>query len=300
MHHVVDTRSNVKDNIVGAAEFIGKSKWRQDIFREIYRGKPRPKTANEIATRLHRTPRRVLTTGNELRKHGLVDQLEVDGRVAYRKDPFLDQHKRRILRLAANREARDRIPTKVRPAGGMGATIRLRVSKPFSIKQVTVDDIASFAKVRKVKKLPAGRLALPEKAFKEGVKRVIGEPGKFVDSPAERFDLLSTRVMLRTKRIAAAFAFKGPGRKGILRPAAMGRNGDQIQRLFKSEAELFFVQYWGQVDESVIEQIRTFATVRSLHTGDRVSYGVIDGKDSDRLVLAYPNAFQQRSSRGKR
>ena len=74
----------------------------------------------------------------------------------------------------------------------------------------------------------------------------------------------------------------------------MGRNGDQIQRLFESRADLFIVQYWGQVDESVYQLMETFAVARSVHTGKRVYYGVIDGADSDRLVLAYPKEFGQK------
>lgn len=295
MLHVVDARSNVNDNVVGAAEFLGKSAWRKTIFKEIYRGKPKPKTAKDIAARLKCAPKRVLMTGNELRKAGLVEQLKVGSRVAYQKEGFLDQYKTRILRLAGNTEARERVPTKVRPKGS--TTVRLQIStRVANVKQVTVDDIHSFSKVRKVRSVPKKRFALPEKVFKEGIQAIIQEPGTFVDSPGERFDLLSTRVVLTTKRVATAFAFKGPGKKGILRPASMGRNGDQIQRLFHSEAELFVLQYWGQVDESVFEQMKLFATARSVYTGYRVFYAVIDGRDSDRLVLAYPAAFRQGTS----
>lgn len=290
MLHVVDARSNVNENVVSAAEFLGKSEWRTKVFKEIYRGKPKPKTAADISARLKCQEKRVLMAGNELRKAGLVEQLKVGARIAYQKEGFLDQHKARILRLAINKVARERVPTKVRPAGS--TTIRLQISTRLAkAKQVTVDDIRSFSKVKKVRTVPAKRMALPERVFKEGIQAIIQEPGKFVDSPGERFDLLSTRVVLKSNRIATAFAFKGPGKKGILRPSSMGRNGDQIQRLFHSEAELFLLQYWGQVDESVVEQMRVFATARSVYTGDRVLYGVIDGRDSDRLVLAYPDAF---------
>jgi len=297
--HVVDARSNVEENVVHAAEFLGKSQWRTTVFKEIYRGKPKPKTAADIAGRLKLPEKRVLMAGNELRKAGLVEQVKVGPRVAYQKEGFLDQYKARILRLAANRQARERVPTKRRPAAT--TTVRLQISTRIAkTKQVTVDDIHSFAKVRKIRTVPAKRLALPEKAFKEGIQRIIQEFGTFNDSPGERFDLLSTRVVLNSSRIATAFAFKGPGKKGVLRPASLGRNGDQIQRLFHSEAELFLLQYWGQVDESVVEQMRVFATARSVHTGERVRYGVIDGRDSDRLVLAYPEAFDAPKSKTPR
>ncbi len=292
MLHVVDRHSNVNDNVVNAARALSGSRLRQDVFREIYRGKRRAKTADETAHRLSLTAKQVLMAGNDLRKAGLVEQTKLEGRVAYLKEDFLDQHKARILRLAKNPKARNVVPTKVRPATAP-TTIRVKLSRPVRTKQVTIDDIASFAKVRKIKKLPSTRLAIPEKVFKEGIKSIIGETGDFKDNPAERFDVLSTRVVLKTARIATAFALKGPGKRGILRPADMGKNGDQIQKVFQSEAQLFLVQYWGQVDESVSQMMRTYASVRSMYTGDSVSWGIIDGRDSDRLVLAYPKAFKR-------
>ncbi len=290
---VVDRQSNVNDNISHAAEFLGKSVWRQRIFEEIYKGKPRPKSALELSEKLGCSAKQVLDTGNQLQKAGLVEQKKDAGRVAYQKEGFLDQYKRRILRYAKNPNALKALPTKVNPKRARSATVSLKVwGKPFDVRPLTVDDISSFTKVGRVKP-PENRLALSEKAFKEGVKKVIGERGRFVDMPGERFDVFSTHVRIGNKRIATAFAFKGPGKRGILKPLDMGRNGDQIQRLFGSRADLFMVQYWGQVDESVYQLMETFAVARSVHTGKRVYYGVIDGADSDRLVLAYPKEFGQ-------
>jgi hypothetical protein len=73
----------------------------------------------------------------------------------------------------------------------------------------------------------------------------------------------------------------------------MGKNGDQIQRLFKTPASVFIVQYWGQVSESVIEQMSEFAKAKSAVEGSIIYYGIIDGDDSNRLLKAYPKAFQR-------
>jgi len=72
----------------------------------------------------------------------------------------------------------------------------------------------------------------------------------------------------------------------------MGKNGDQIQRLFKSAASIFFVQYWGQIAESVTEQMQEFARAKSAIEGDPILFGVIDGDDSNRLIKAYAKHFQ--------
>ena len=71
----------------------------------------------------------------------------------------------------------------------------------------------------------------------------------------------------------------------------MGKHGDQIQKLFSSPADLFVLQYWAQVSERVRETVTSYADLRSGHQAKRVYYCIIDGKDSDRLALAYPDAF---------
>lgn len=87
------------------------------------------------------------------------------------------------------------------------------------------------------------------------------------------------------------FAFKGPGMQGTLTPKKLGKNGDQIQRLFLSPAEIFIVQYHSQIDQSVIEQMIAFATLNSVRERKRIYYGVIDGDDTNLLLKAYPVKF---------
>jgi hypothetical protein len=54
---------------------------------------------------------------------------------------------------------------------------------------------------------------------------------------------------------------------------------------------VFLVQYWGQIDESVVEQMQLLATAKSFAEGRDIWYGVIDGGDSQKLIEAYPRAF---------
>lgn len=130
-----------------------------------------------------------------------------------------------------------------------------------------------------------------EANFKYGVKRILNEKGTFKDWGGERNDLLTTHLRLAGKRRATAFAFKGRGRRGKLTPAAMGKHGDQIQRLFSSPAEVFIVQYWDQIGESVLEQMEQFAKAKSAVEGKEIFYCVIDGQDTARLLNAYPKQF---------
>jgi hypothetical protein len=72
----------------------------------------------------------------------------------------------------------------------------------------------------------------------------------------------------------------------------MGKNGDQIQRLFASGAVAYFVQYWDQIDESIVEQMKSLAIARSATERQKIYFGVIDGVDSARIIRAYPRAFK--------
>jgi hypothetical protein len=132
---------------------------------------------------------------------------------------------------------------------------------------------------------------LSEKVIKQGFQQVIGEQGQFTDWGGEKSDLFTTRLRLGGRRVAAAVAFKGRGTRGRLVPAKMGRNGDQLQRLFQSSGQAFLVQYVGQIDESVLEQMEQLAKAKSVSTGLRIYFGIIDGDDTERLIAAYPKAF---------
>ena len=73
----------------------------------------------------------------------------------------------------------------------------------------------------------------------------------------------------------------------------MGKNGDQIQRLIKCPADVFLIQYWAEIGDAILEQLERFAQLKSYLEDRDIRYGVIDGVDSTRLMLAYPKAFSK-------
>src|SRR6185295_12813187 len=113
----------------------------------------------------------------------------------------------------------------------------------------------------------------------------------FQDWGGEKNDLYTTKLKYKGQRRAIAFAFKGPGMQGVLTPGKLGKNGDQIQRLFLSPAEIFIVQYHGAIAQSVVEQVQAFASLDSIREGKRIYYGIIDGDDTNRLIMSYPRQF---------
>ncbi len=103
--------------------------------------------------------------------------------------------------------------------------------------------------------------------------------------------MFSTRLVIGNKRKTVAIALKGQATKGVLTPKKMGTNGDQIQRLFRAPAEVFLVGYWNEIDETVVELMKVFATTKSYSEGRKIFFGIIDGQDMARLMAAYPESF---------
>jgi len=289
---VADVRANPNENVVHAADVIGRSKVRRAVFEAIYRGKKKIKTVDELmqATGLGRVP--VLNEGKKLAGNQIVTQVKVNGRTAYEMDEFFVHHKKKVLALVDDPSKRAKYPTKQEPRVQGKAIVQIRVGRSQPLPQpITIDDIESFAAVKQHAVASGQRLSeLLEARIKRFLQKVIGETHDFKDWGGERNDLYTNKLRFRGKRRNAAFAFKGRATKGPLTPKKMGKNGDQLGRLFLSEAELFFVVYHSKIDESVAQQMRAYALTRAL-AGTRVYYCLIDGDDLARLVAAYPNEF---------
>lgn len=289
---VSDSRSNKDEQIAHAAEVLRNSDQRRRVFEAIYHGKTKIKTRSKLEEVTGLNNKQVLTAGKTLADNQLVQQETTDGETAYAKDEFYSAHKAKILRLAANPDELARQPRSSQPRGKSAARIEINVSSGFiPPEEITIDDIDSFAKIKTVQEPQPKRINISEDGVKHGVQRVLGETGNFKDWGGEQSDLSTSRLKVAGRRVPTAFAFKGPGMTGKLTPGKMGKNGDQIQRLFGLEAQLFVVQYVGEIQDSVRTQMAGLAVARSAATGKKVRYCIIDGQDTARLVAAYPEEF---------
>ncbi len=243
---------------------------------------------------------RVLQEGKVLVNNHIFGQTTLDGDTAYQKDKYLCAQCRKILSYAQSPKKLAKLPTKINPSihGLVTATISIP-RQLIRTKFITVDNVDSFKKIKKYRNSDLRSPKIHEKEFKAGIQRIIGERGKFNDWGGEKNDLFTTRLEINGKRMRAAFAFKGPGKSGRLTPKMMGKNGDQIQRLFESSAEIFFVQYWNQIDENIVKLMGELAKAKSVSEGRRIYYGIIDGHDSSRIMSAYQDAFLKRRKNKK-
>jgi hypothetical protein len=287
---VTDTRSNAQDQIAHAARVIGSSDRCRKVFSAIYQGKKKIKTISEIVKMTSLDRMTVLQKAGKLSNLDIIKKTKVGKELAYEKYPFYTENKNKVLRLAGNKEALEKFPTKTNP-NIRGATVTVSFSKKMiDAKQITIDDIDSFAKVKDLTPSQSPG-PIDEKKFKEGIQKILGEQGTFQDWGGETDDLFSTRLLINGERKSVAFGFKGKGTTGVLTPKKMGKNADQIQRLFRTPADVFLVQYWDRIDKSIIEQLKNFSAAKSAYEGRRIYYGIIDGQDTARILTAYADCF---------
>ena len=287
--NVTDSRSNANDQIAHAVSVIGRSAHRRMVFDAISKGKKATKTVQEIADSIDLSRKQVLNAAKPLVANHLVAQTKIDGDTAYTKDSFLSAQRKRILRFVDQPSRLDELPTKTRPSTASAVRYFPMPAQFVRTEVITIQAVDQLAPASTLP--PREAIKLPEGAFKHGFQTIVGETGVFKDWGGEKNDLFTTELKVHGVRRATAIAFKGPGTRGKLTPKKLGKNGDQIQRLFSTTAQVFLVQYWNAIDESVLEQMEAFAVARSATTGQRIYYGLIDGTDSARIIAAHPAAF---------
>jgi hypothetical protein len=281
---VSDLLSNLNDQVVNSARLMGRSKHRQSIFDAVYRGQKQQKSVREIMATTGLSQIRVLNEGKRLGH--LLEKV----RGGFRKKKELAPHYKKILMLARNPKKLVDVPTKVSPKIKTGH-LRVTISIPKTggkAHHITIEDIDSFSKATKrAKKLGPVR----EDVIKTAFAKIFGEGGKFKDWGGEKSDLYTTKSRVRGKRRPMAIAFKGRGTGGKLVPAKMGKNGDQIGRLFDEPAEVFLVVYCGQIDSSIVSQMHAFAIAKKAFNNQETFYGIIDDDDLGRIAAGYSREF---------
>lgn len=292
LHRVTDRGSNAAENIELAVQVIGRSRVKRAVFTAVHTGRKQWKTIDELAKETGEGRQQVLDAAGSLAQHGIIHAEKRGRLMTYKRDPFFQANRQKVLRFLDNPASIRKLPTKRRPEGGGEGVTVLHVpvkQNRIQAKAITIDDIQSFSAVRGIR--AGAHVGLSEARIKEGLLRILGESGEFKDWGGERNDFLTDKLINCGQRRVAAFALKGPGKKGILTPAMMGKNGDQIQRLAQSPAQVLVVQYHDQVADSVRDQLQLFAQLKSVWEQRVVWYCVIDGQDTSRLVAAYPNLF---------
>jgi hypothetical protein len=154
-------------------------------------------------------------------------------------------------------------------------------------RQVFASSVDQFRRLKGVEPMRQSDLELlkeiPEKQIKEWFAEIIGEPFVPKDWGGETSDLFTTQLSLDGRPCSAAFLLKGPSFFKPMTIAALGKNGDQINRLFSEPVDLFILQHCHHVRSAVVRLMEAFAW-DARRPG---RYIVIDGATTFQILRAY-------------
>jgi hypothetical protein len=147
-----------------------------------------------------------------------------------------------------------------------------------------IEDFNEFSKVKEIEDPKDFGIMekISEFAFKSCIAEILGDKTQ-KDWGGETSDHYTTHIRLKGKRFKAAFIFKGPSRFAPMDLNHLGKNNDQIYRLTKEPADIFFVQHCHEINQAVRETLRAF----TVQPSNPKRYCLIDGRDSLRLLKAY-------------
>lgn len=171
-------------------------------------------------------------------------------------------------------------------------SLLLYTDLPVSMR-LYIEDIDSFRKVRDINPgavsdiLKSGYWDVPEDFVQLMLEQILDVPFHKKDWGGEYNDLYTANVVVNGQRTASAFLLKGNGlKKNTIEIRDCGKNGDQLVRLFESPAQLFFVQFVGNVSEAVIKDVEGKVNERRSQ-GRAAWYCIVTGQDTARLARAY-------------
>ncbi|MCL5428936.1 MAG: hypothetical protein M1347_03910 [Chloroflexi bacterium] len=241
-----------EEKIEHAAKMLGASSQAKAVFKLVYTGRKTFKTIDDMRNELKPFNKKTYAAANRLAAENILEKKKDKGRNVYYKIDFYTHNRDRILLLSANKEKLKSYPTKRKTQPSAGRTVIALRTKPQT-EQISIDDIDSFNQVRSVGASDIASVkGMVERKINRGISGILKQDEK-KDWGGEQNDIFSTHVRLRGKRIASAFALKGRGTKGVLTPGKMGKNGDQILRLFQGTSEVYFIVHNDIVHESIYD-----------------------------------------------
>ena len=155
--------------------------------------------------------------------------------------------------------------------------------------ELFIDETTSFEKVTKVKPLDIKSLLPVNKSENDiqiAFEDIIGENFHQVDWGGEINDIFTSFFLVDNKRMPAAFLLKGNGFKGKLTIKMLGKSGDQLLRLMRSNANIYIIQHVDEISHEIREDIAQKIKLKRFQ-GELVYYCIIDGTDTARILKAY-------------
>ncbi|BDM25281.1 methyltransferase [Pseudomonas sp. LRP2-20] len=157
-------------------------------------------------------------------------------------------------------------------------TLELR---PQEIKQFQEMDETWFPSKAEFQRMTM----VPELTVKELICQLLGEHSVPSDWGGEECDVLSANLLVDGNRHTGAFLLKGPARFHPMKPTDLGKNGDQLYRLFNIPAQIYVIQHCHSIGAAVRKQAEAFALARNFIAPCKIVF--IDGLTTARLLRAH-------------
>ena len=153
---------------------------------------------------------------------------------------------------------------------------------PAHMSPRAVDQFAGVNFAQRLTKVDLNVLkTVSEKKVKTAFAELLGEPEVPLDWGGEQFDLWTfNRLTVEDRPFRTAIAFKGPAKFHPMRIADLGKNGDQIDRLAQTAADLMIVQHCNAITAPVVNMLRVYAE----NPRHPRRYMTIDGYDTLRIL----------------
>lgn len=153
-----------------------------------------------------------------------------------------------------------------------------------SPRHVYPADVDQFAPVDFLNPISPAEVAharlVAEDLVKTTIARLLDEHYVPKDWGGERSDLYSSRLRIKGRPASSAWIFKGKGFPHPMTLRALGKPGDQIDRLFTQPAEILVLQHCHEITPAVVNMMETYAN--DLRNPRR--YMIIDGTDTARIL----------------
>lgn len=121
---------------------------------------------------------------------------------------------------------------------------------------------------------------VPESVVKSAFAEILGEPDVPNDWGGEQFDLWTNRLSVGGQQLRAAFLFKGPAEFKPMTISSLGKNGDQIDRLSSTAADVLVIQHCHSITAPVVNMARVYAS----DPRNPRRYLMIDGYDTIKIL----------------
>lgn len=179
--------------------------------------------------------------------------------------------------------------------------LSLAFSSSLELRPEDIEQFSGMDKDWSPSKAEFERMRLvPEHAVKELLCDLLGEITVPKDWGGEESDVFSANLTVDGKRRTGAVLLKGPSRFHPMIPTDLGKNGDQLYRLFNIPADIFIVQHCHAIGAAVRKQAEAYAFQRAFTKPCRVVF--MDGLTTARLLRAHgkwPSATAVKAGKGK-